>query len=193
MAIWNFWSGLSTTPPTSSPIISFLNRSYTICHTPLMLPRAQIAGRIFTLRACLIAVKLLDFSLCKNSQIGLEGDLKGLGGNEWSKQRKEPHSLPLIAFSTEVSVYCLVSGSRESMVDLQCSGPQNPLITLFVFHVHRHLNVALLWCSAFSNQNSFFLLLWDSFCQWLSNRWLICCVLLRVKCVKNFRSADEFS
>lgn len=74
-----------------------------------MLPRAQITGRVFTLWSCLIAVKLLDLSLCKNSQIGLEGDLKGLGGSEWRKQRKELISLPLIAFSTEISVYRLIS------------------------------------------------------------------------------------
>lgn len=80
-----------------------------------MLPRAQLAGCIFTLRLCLIAVKLLDFSLCKNSQIELKGDLKGLGGREWGKKSKELHSLPLIAFSTEVSLHHLILVRGKSL------------------------------------------------------------------------------
>lgn len=169
MAIWNSQSGLATAPPTSSSIISLQERSYAICHIPLMLPRAQIAGCILTLRACLIAVKLLDFSLCKNSQIGLEGDLKGLGGKDRRRQTKELHSLPLIAFSTEVSVSCPISASQESTADVQCAGPQNRFPTLFMFPARRHLNVAFSILS--------FYCLGDSFCQWLSGgRPSVCCL-----------------
>lgn len=103
------------TPPFISSIISFQQKSCAICHIPLMLPRAQLTGCIFTLRPCLKAVKLLDFSLCKNSQIGLKGDLKGLGEREWGKKSKELHSLPLIAFSTEVSLHRLILVRGKSL------------------------------------------------------------------------------
>lgn len=102
-------------PPFTSSIISFQEKTCPICHIPLMLPRAQLTGCIFTLRPCLIAVKLLDFSLCKNSQIGLKGDLKGLEGREWGKESKELHFLPLIAFSTEVSLHCLALVRGKSL------------------------------------------------------------------------------
>lgn len=97
-----------------------------------MLPRAQLAGGIFTLRPCLIAVKLLDFSLCKSSQIGPKGDLKGLGGRESGKKSKELHSLPLIAFPRR---YLRVASVHSA---LATPGPHDRFVTHLCFPARRH-------------------------------------------------------
>lgn len=108
-------------------------RSRAVGHVPPMLPRAQLAGGIFTLRPCLIAVKLLDFSLCKSSQIGPKGDLKGLGGRESGKKSKGLHSLPLIAFPRR---YLRVASVHSST--LATLGPHDHFVTHLCFLARRH-------------------------------------------------------
>ena len=117
-------------------IISCQQKSCAVRHIPLTPLRAQLEGCIFTLRPCLTAVKLLDFSLWKNSQIGPTGDLKALGGRGWGKKSKELHSLPLIAFSMEASIppSLYFSEGKQSTVHLQHPGPHSLFIILHVSH-----------------------------------------------------------
>lgn len=152
-----------------------------------MLPRAQIAGRIFTLWSCLIAVKLLDLSRGKNSQIGLQGRLKGLGGSGWRNQRKELSSTNCLLHRG----ICLPPRFRISQKSLWrlCKVRGHRIFLCFV------LTEAWTWRTCDIQHSAFFfLLLFVGFlCQWLLKKWPGSCLLLRGKCVKNFESLDEFS